>query len=175
MRALWQGRPPGAAGAPLAVRHFLYGGAPGVAEQLRDALLKKFPAAQICGTWCPPFRPLTAAEEQELAAAVSAARPDIIWVGLSTPKQEQFMAQYLSRLDTTLMFGVGAAFDFLSGRVAQAPRWLQRSGLEWCYRLYTEPRRLWKRYLFSHPRFVLGIVLQLLGLRKYPLEPDRPS
>jgi N-acetylglucosaminyldiphosphoundecaprenol N-acetyl-beta-D-mannosaminyltransferase len=91
-------------------------------------------------------------------------------VGLSTPKQEKFMAKYLSRLDVTLMVGVGAAFDFHAGRVKQAPRWMQRSGLEWFFRLCCEPRRLWKRYLRNNPRFVLGFVGQLLGIKKYSLE-----
>jgi N-acetylglucosaminyldiphosphoundecaprenol N-acetyl-beta-D-mannosaminyltransferase len=107
-------------------RHFFYGGAPGVAETRLEA---RFPGVTICGTYCPPFRPLDAAEEAGLQSAVRAARPDIIWVGLSTPKQERFMSDYLPKLDTTLMFGVGAAFDFHAGRVTQAPRWMQRSGL----------------------------------------------
>ncbi|MDR1146592.1 MAG: WecB/TagA/CpsF family glycosyltransferase [Verrucomicrobiales bacterium] len=158
-----------AATATLPVTHFLYGGADGVAEQLKAALLQKFPSARIAGTYCPPFRPLTATEADELAATVSAAKPDIIWVGLSTPKQERFMAEYLPRLDTTLMFGVGAAFDFHAGRVSQAPRWMQRGGLEWFYRLCAEPGRLWRRYLLNNPRFLYKIALQLSGIKKYPV------
>jgi N-acetylglucosaminyldiphosphoundecaprenol N-acetyl-beta-D-mannosaminyltransferase len=91
-----------------------------------------------------------------------------LWVGLSTPKQEKFMVQYLPKLDVTLMFGVGAAFDFHAGRVSQAPRWMQRSGLEWFYRLCSEPRRLWKRYLRNNPLFILGVCGQLTRLRRYP-------
>lgn len=153
-----------------AARHFFYGGAPGVAEELKARLEAKFPGVTICGTYCPPFRPLNVEEEADLQRIVRAARPDIIWVGLSTPKQERFMAEYLPKLETTLMFGVGAAFDFHAGRVPQAPRWMQRSGLEWFYRLCSEPRRLGRRYLVNNPLFLWRIFGQLSGLRKYPLE-----
>jgi N-acetylglucosaminyldiphosphoundecaprenol N-acetyl-beta-D-mannosaminyltransferase len=111
---------------------------------------------------------LNAAEERQLQDQVRAARPDILWVGLSTPKQEKFMAEYLGKLDATLMIGVGAAFDFHTGRVRQAPRWMQCSGLEWLYRLGCEPRRLWKRYLRNNPLFVLKFLGQKTGLGKYP-------
>lgn len=153
-----------------AIRHFFYGGAPGVAEELKARLEARFPGVTVCGTYCPPFRPLNAAEQADLQQIVREARPDIIWVGLSTPKQERFMAEYLSKLDTTLMFGVGAAFDFHAGRISQAPRWMQRSGLEWFYRLCSEPRRLGRRYLVNNPLFIWRIFGQLSGLRKYPLE-----
>jgi len=153
-------------------RHFLYGGAPGVAEQLKTRLEARFPGAKICGIYCPPFRPLETAEEADLQRLIHEARPDIIWVGLSTPKQERFMAEYLPKLETTLMFGVGAAFDFHAGRVSQAPRWMQRSGLEWLYRLCSEPRRLGRRYLVNNPLFIWRILGQSLGWRKYPLEEE---
>ncbi len=151
-------------------RHFFYGGAPGVAEDLKTRLETRLPGVQIVGTFCPPFRPLDAAEQAELIALVAEKTPDIIWVGLSTPKQERFMAEYLPRLNTTLMFGVGAAFDFHSGRVRQAPRWIQRSGFEWLFRTICEPRRLARRYLVNNPRFLFRIAAQLLHLRHYPLE-----
>jgi N-acetylglucosaminyldiphosphoundecaprenol N-acetyl-beta-D-mannosaminyltransferase len=151
-------------------RHFFFGGAPGVAEQLQQKLSARFPKLQIAGCFTPPFRALNAAEEKQLQEMVRAARPDIFWVGLSTPKQEKFMAEFLPRLDVTLMIGVGAAFDFHSGRVRQAPRWMQRSGLEWFYRLCQEPRRLATRYLQNNPLFALKIAGQLCGLRKYSLE-----
>lgn len=150
--------------------HFLYGGADGVADKLKAELEKRFPGIRIVGTYTPPFRPLNASEEMELIQRVNGLKPDIIWVGLSTPKQEKFMAQFSSKLDATLMFGVGAAFDFHTGRVRQAPRWMQRSGLEWFFRLCTEPRRLWKRYLSNNPRFLWRILLQFLGLRKFPMD-----
>jgi N-acetylglucosaminyldiphosphoundecaprenol N-acetyl-beta-D-mannosaminyltransferase len=150
--------------------HFLYGGAKGVAEELKEKLAAKFPGIKIVGTYTPPFRALNAVEETELIARVNGLRPDIIWVGLSTPKQEKFMAQYQAKLDATLMFGVGAAFDFHAGRVRQAPRWMQRSGLEWCFRLCCEPRRLWRRYFRNNPRFVWRFFCQWIGLKKYALE-----
>jgi len=151
-------------------RHFFYGGAPGVAEALKSRIESQFPKAKICGVYCPPFRPLNAEEEAEFIALIQEKKPDLIWVGLSTPKQERFMAEYLPKLDTTLMFGVGAAFDFHTGRVSQAPRWIQRGGFEWLYRALTEPRRLGRRYLVTVPVFLWLIAGQLLGLRKYPIE-----
>ena len=101
---------------------------------------------------------------------INKTKPDIVWVGLSTPKQESFMARYTDKLDTTLLFGVGAAFDFHAGKVRQAPRWMQRSGLEWFFRLCAEPRRLWRRYLRNNPLFLFGIFRQWTGLKKYTLE-----
>ncbi len=151
-------------------RHFFYGGANGTAERLRTVLAAKFPGLQVTGTYEPPFRPLTEAEQAALTAQVAAAKPDIFWVGLSTPKQERFMAENLACLDTTLMIGVGAAFDMLAGTKAQAPQWMQRSGLEWFYRLCQEPRRLGPRYLKNNPLFALRVLAQLSGLRKYELE-----
>lgn len=151
-------------------RHFFYGGAPGAAQELVAALVSKYPKLAVVGTYTPPFRPLTEAEKEELRAQVAQAKPDVIWVGLSTPKQEAFMADALPWLDTTLMVGVGAAFDLLSGRVKQAPRWIQRSGFEWLYRTLQEPRRLWKRYFKNNPLFVGRVFLQLTHLRAYPLE-----
>lgn len=157
----------------LGIRHFLYGGHNGTGELLRKKLLERFPGLQIVGLYEPPFRPLNAEEERALAEQVSACKPDIFWVGISTPKQEFFMSKYLSRLDTTLMVGVGAAFDMFSGLKRQAPRWIQRSGFEWFYRMCQDPKRLWRRYARNNPHFVLLALLQLLRLKKYPLEPKR--
>jgi N-acetylglucosaminyldiphosphoundecaprenol N-acetyl-beta-D-mannosaminyltransferase len=151
-------------------KHFFYGGADGVAELLAKKLKEKFPKMEIAGTFTPPFRALTAQEEKDLQEKIRAAKPDIFWVGLSTPKQEKFMAEFLPKLDATLMIGVGAAFDFHSGRVKQAPLWMQRSGLEWFYRLCQEPKRLAKRYFKNNPLFALKIIGQLCGLKKYRLE-----
>ena len=97
---------------------------------------------------------------QAVVDAINAARPDIVWVGLSTPKQERWMAAHVGRLDAPVLIGVGAAFDFHAGDAAQAPRWMQRSGLEWLFRLAVEPRRLWRRYLRNNPRFVLRVAGQ---------------
>jgi N-acetylglucosaminyldiphosphoundecaprenol N-acetyl-beta-D-mannosaminyltransferase len=151
-------------------RHFFFGGAPGVAELLAKKLNAQFPELQITGTFTPPFRAMNSDEEKNLQAIVRVARPDIFWVGLSTPKQEKFMAEFLPKLDATLMIGVGAAFDFHSGRIRQAPHWMQKSGLEWLFRLCQEPRRLAKRYLKNNPLFALKIMGQLCGFKKYPLD-----
>ncbi len=152
------------------LRHFLFGGAQGVAEVLRHRLMDRFPGLLITGVYEPPFRPLLPAEERALADQVEQARPDIFWVGLSTPKQERFMAQFHGRLGVPLMIGVGAAFDFHAGRVRQAPVWMQRSGLEWLFRLWQEPQRLWRRYLKNNPLFGWLIFCQWTGLKKYRLE-----
>jgi N-acetylglucosaminyldiphosphoundecaprenol N-acetyl-beta-D-mannosaminyltransferase len=154
--------------------HFLYGGVSGVAEALKQKLEVHFPDLKIVGTYTPPFRPLSDIEVSDLQQRVRAARPDFLWVGLSTPKQERFMAQYMSILPETKIFiGVGAAFDLLTGRIRQAPPWMQSAGLEWFFRLTQEPKRLWKRYLVSNPLFVLRAGAQLLGLRNYLL-PETP-
>jgi N-acetylglucosaminyldiphosphoundecaprenol N-acetyl-beta-D-mannosaminyltransferase len=159
-------------GRAVGLTHYFFGGAEGVAEQLRARLTARFPGLQVVGTFTPPFRPLNAAEFETLRVDVAAKRPDIVWVGLSTPKQEKFMAAHAAALDAALLVGVGAAFDFHSGRVSQAPRWMQRNGLEWFHRLCTEPTRLWKRYLIHSPMFVFRTIAQRTGLRKYPLDPS---
>jgi N-acetylglucosaminyldiphosphoundecaprenol N-acetyl-beta-D-mannosaminyltransferase len=148
--------------------HFLYGGKEGVADELRANLQRRFPWVRIVGTHTPPFRDLTADEEDSLAARVHELKPDIIWVGIGTPKQERFMMQYLPLLDSTLMFGVGAAFDFHTGRIKDSPLWVKRAGLQWLHRLIQDPRRLFWRYLRSNSAFLLHITLQLTGLRTYP-------
>jgi N-acetylglucosaminyldiphosphoundecaprenol N-acetyl-beta-D-mannosaminyltransferase len=153
-------------------RHFLFGGGAGVAGQLKSCLESRIPGVQIVGLSSPPFRPLNDAEVDALARQVSETRPHCFWVGLSTPKQERFMAHYLPRLDTCLMFGVGAAFDFHAGLVPQAPAWIQWAGLEWLFRLCKEPRRLWKRYFKIVPSFIVRAALQKCGLRKFDPVPD---
>ncbi|HWR14700.1 MAG TPA: WecB/TagA/CpsF family glycosyltransferase [Terriglobales bacterium] len=141
-------------------RHFLYGGDTGVAETLRHSLCTRVSGVDIVGTYTPPFRPLNAEEFQQLVTLVRRLKPDIIWVGLSTPKQEQFMRESLPFLDTTLMIGVGAAFDFLTGRINDSPDWLKKCGMQWAHRLAQDPRRLWKRYMFNNPRFLCALALQ---------------
>ena len=149
------------------LRHFLYGGKPGVAEQLRDTLQERFPGIQIVGTYTPPFRRLVAEEEQGLRTQLEECGADIFWVGLSTPKQENFMAEYYERLPVKLMVGVGAAFDLLSGNLREAPDWVKQIGMQWLYRLIMEPRRLWRRYLHNNPRFLLMTAMQLIRLKAY--------
>jgi N-acetylglucosaminyldiphosphoundecaprenol N-acetyl-beta-D-mannosaminyltransferase len=149
--------------------HFFYGGMDGVTEEMSRTLAKRICGLKVVGTYEPPFRPLNETEERQLRTQVAECRPDIMWVGISTPKQERFMAEYLPKLDVTLIIAVGAAFNFFSGRVRQAPRWVQRSGFEWLYRCLHEPR-LWKRYGVIIPRFLLKAAAQLSGLKKYDLE-----
>lgn len=156
------------AGVAQGLRHYLYGGTPGVAEELRRRLCERIPGLQVVGTYTPPFRPLDAAEADELTSSLVATRADVMWVGLSTPKQEKFMAEFHRLLASGIMIGVGAAFDIHAGRTVQAPRWMQRSGLEWLFRLLTEPRRLWKRYLVNNPMFVARLLEQWLMPRRYP-------
>lgn len=150
-------------------RHFLYGGNPGVVDKLQHCLEQGIAGIQICGRYTPSFSALTVAEEEEIIAAVAQARPDIIWVGLSTPKQERFMSHMIGRLDTCLMVGVGAAFDINAGLLADAPSWMKHCGLQWLHRLGTEPRRLWKRYLNNNPRFLWNLALQFAGMKSFEL------
>jgi N-acetylglucosaminyldiphosphoundecaprenol N-acetyl-beta-D-mannosaminyltransferase len=134
--------------------HFLYGGKEGVAETLKTKLETQYPGVEIVGCECPPFGPLSPEVEKSLQERISTLKPDFFWVGLSTPKQEFFMQKYLHQLDTTVMLGVGAAFDYLSGTVKEPPVWIQRSGFQWLYRIISEPRRLFSRYLKTVPRFM---------------------
>lgn len=150
-------------------RHYFYGGAEGVPELLKQKLQEKFPGIQVVGTYSPPFRAVTAEEDAQIVQMINDTQPDIVWIGLSTPKQEKWMSGHVGRISAPVMIGVGAAFDFHAGLKSQAPRFIQRSGFEWLYRLVTEPRRLWKRYLVNNPLFILGILGQKLGLRKYSL------
>jgi N-acetylglucosaminyldiphosphoundecaprenol N-acetyl-beta-D-mannosaminyltransferase len=158
------------AGRRCALRHYLCGGVPGVAEALSRKLQSHFPGMEIVGTFTPPFRDLNEAEVIGLRRDVARTRPDVIWIGLSSPKQEKFMAQHWRDLDAAVLIGVGAAFDFHSGRVRQAPRWVQRSGFEWLFRLCTEPRRLGPRYLTTTPLFALRALAQRSGLKRYTLD-----
>jgi len=148
-------------------RHFFYGGAPGVAGELAGRLRRQFPSLQVVGTYSPPFRPVTPEEDAQVAHMICEARPDVLWVGLSTPKQERWMSEHRDRLDAPVMVGAGAAFDLNTGRVKQAPRWMREHGLEWFWRLLAEPRRLWRRYLIGGAEFVWLVALELLGLKKF--------
>ena len=156
-------------GLPRSWRHFFYGGRPGVAQSLADRLTGRLPGLLVAGTYTPPFRPITEQEDQEIIRTINASGADIVWIGLSSPKQEYWMAEHLGKIDVPVMIGVGAAFDFLSGGKRQAPRWVQRSGLEWLFRFASEPRRLWPRYR-QYPKFVLLALAQLMGLKQYPID-----
>lgn len=144
--------------------HYLYGSDPATLGTLKSCLSETYPEVSIVGQHAPPFRPLSDDEFASLQADVTRCQPDIFWVGLGAPKQDIFMAETLALLDTTVMVGVGAAFDFLAGTMKEAPVWMQRSGLQWAYRLYREPGRLWRRYLINNPRFVFMLLRQKLGL-----------
>lgn len=144
-------------------RHFLYGASENTLDKLASNLQQRCPGLRIVGKYSPPFRPLTDEEDEEVVRTINEAKPDIVWVGLSTPKQEHWMASHLCRLTAPVLLGVGAAFDFHAGVKKQAPRWMQRSGLEWLFRLATEPRRLGPRYLVNNPLFVLLVLRQMLS------------
>ncbi|MBW1700408.1 MAG: WecB/TagA/CpsF family glycosyltransferase [Deltaproteobacteria bacterium] len=147
--------------------HFFYGGKQGVPELLKERLVSRFPGLKIVGTLSPPFRPLTEQEEIEFKELIESLRPDIIWVGLSTPKQEKWMFEHSGKLNARVMIGVGAAFDFHAGLLKRAPHWMQQLGLEWFFRLCVEPGRLWRRYLYNNPRFVWLILRQIIREKEF--------
>lgn len=140
-------------GQALGSRHFLFGSTPQVLDSLVAAINIRWPSAQIVGTFSPPFRQIT---DEELAAAVATideSAANIVWVGMGTPKQDDLVARF-GAISAHNYVAIGAAFEFIAGTKRQAPRWMQRSGLEWAYRLASEPRRLWRRYLLGNARFV---------------------
>jgi N-acetylglucosaminyldiphosphoundecaprenol N-acetyl-beta-D-mannosaminyltransferase len=141
------------------LRHFFYGGMPGVADSLAKRLIDQYPGLHVTGTCCPPFRELSPAEDTATVEQINAARPDIVWIGLGSPKQEKWMARHVGRIGAAALIGVGAAFDFHSGRVKWAPPWMRNLGIEWAYRLIVEPRRMWYRNLNSLV-FLAGILRQ---------------
>ena len=151
-------------------RHFFYGGAPGVADRLARRLQARYPGLIVAGTYTPPFRPVDAEEDRAVLDAIDAAAPDIVWVGLGTPKQDYWVSRHRAVLSAPVLIAIGAAFDFHAGLLRQAPRWMQRRGLEWLFRLVQEPRRLAFRYLVYNPLFVLKVAIQVTGLRAYTLE-----
>jgi len=152
-----------ASGTPM----YLYGGRDeGALELLTARLRERFPGLRIAGGFSPPFRELTQAEEQRVVADIDASGAQVVWVGTGQPKQERWMHRMRPELQAPLLVGVGAAFDFHAGLVPQAPRWMQRAGLEWSYRLAREPRRLWRRYARYNPAFVAGFARQYLRGRR---------
>src|SRR4051794_18485904 len=153
------------------LRHYLYGSTPDVLDLLIGEIRRLCPQALIAGAESPPFRPLTATERDAMIRRVTASEPDIVWVGLGTPKQDQFVDEYAHLLNATLV-AIGAAFDFVAGTKRQAPAWMQDHALEWLYRLATEPRRLWRRYLVGNTVFLIGIARDRISRgRKYESEP----
>ncbi len=152
-------------GVGKGLRHYFYGGASGVTEKLVQKIQMDFPNLQIAGLYTPPFRSLTTEEDDEVVCQINKAEADIIWVGLGSPKQEFWMQTHLGRLNAPVMVGVGAAFDFLSGNKPQAPLWMQHNGLEWLFRFFNEPKRLWPRYR-QYPKFIVLVLSEFLGVLK---------
>ena len=148
-------------------RHFFYGGKPGVAEKLASVLSKRFPRLQVAGIYAPPFRPLTPEEDDAVVRGIGEAAPDVVWIGLSTPKQEHWMNEHRGRLNASVLVGVGAAFDIHTGELRQAPRWMRERGLEWLFRLCLEPRRLWRRYIVYGSQFLFWVAIEQLGFCKF--------
>ncbi|MFT4115693.1 WecB/TagA/CpsF family glycosyltransferase [Bradyrhizobium sp.] len=146
-------------------KHYFYGGEPGVADQLVEKLTLKYPSLRVAGTQCPPFRELTAQEDERICAEIRDAQPDLIWVCLGTPKQEIWMSEHQGKCGHAIMLGVGAAFNFHAHLVKRAPQWMQRMGLEWAFRLLSEPKRLWKRYLLMAPVFATLAAREVLQRR----------
>ncbi len=145
---------------------FLYGGrTPQALARLQERLGERFPGLRIAGSFFPPFREPTAEDDERTIAAIDGSGAQVVWVGTGQPKQELWMHRMRPRLRAPLLVGVGAAFDFHAGLVAQAPPWMQRAGLEWSYRLAREPRRLWRRYARHNPRFVVGFAAQYMRER----------
>jgi N-acetylglucosaminyldiphosphoundecaprenol N-acetyl-beta-D-mannosaminyltransferase len=156
-----------ARGAESSQRFYLYGGRnQGALVQLALNLRQRYPGVKIVGGYSPPHRPLTDDEQNAVVEEITRSRADVVWVGIGVPKQEKWMARMRPRLETPVLIGVGAAFDFHAGLVSQAPNWIQESGLEWAYRLAHEPRRLWRRYLRYNPRFVAAFARQLVQHRR---------
>ncbi len=146
---------------------YYIGGEPGVADALAVEMQGRYPGLKVAGAQCPPFRELTPEEEVAMLERINSSHADIVWVGLGSPKQDLWMAKYRSAIDPPLLVGVGAAFDFFTGRQTQAPRWMQRSGTEWLFRLATNPRRLWRRYLIYNFKFLFQFGSQLASRRRY--------
>ncbi len=139
-------------------RHYFYGGAPGVAEQLAHNLSAQHPGMTVAGTHTPGMLSVGESESDEVISRINDAHPDIVWVGLGTPKQDWWAANHLEFLSAPVVIAVGAAFDFHSGRIKRAPRWMQKSGTEWLFRLSQDPKRLWKRYTVDNAAFTLEMI-----------------
>ncbi len=151
-------------------RHFFYGATEATLAKLISAISRQYPDAIIAGSHSPPFRPMTREEDAVVMRLINESNADIVWVGLSTPKQERWMAAHRRRLNAPALIGVGAAFDMEAGNVKRAPSFIRRTGLEWMYRLVLEPRRLWRRYLANNPAFVMLAMAQVSRVANFPAE-----
>jgi N-acetylglucosaminyldiphosphoundecaprenol N-acetyl-beta-D-mannosaminyltransferase len=148
-------------------RHFFFGGALGIPEELAAKLKAQFPALRVVGTYSPPFRSLTAEEDDSVIKMINDTAPDVLWVGLGCPKQERWMYEHRDRLKVPVVVGVGQAFDLHAGTKQPAPAWMREHGFEWLFRLLQEPRRLWRRYLIYGTEFLWNVSLELLGLKQF--------
>ena len=148
-------------------KYFLYGDTAATLKTLAEKLSAEFPGLKVVGTHSPPFRPLTAEEDESEIEVINQAEPDVLWVGLGTPKQERWIADHRSRLNVPVVVGVGASFKFSTGIVNRAPRLLRDMGFEWMWRLIREPKRVWRRVLIDAPQFIGLVALELTGLKKY--------
>ncbi len=146
-------------GREIGWRHYIYGGAEGVADKLAKNIVEMYPELKIVGTYCPPFREFTEQEDEKVVKMINACKPDVVWVGLGAPKQEKWMANHVGRIKATVMMGVGATFNFHSGNVRWAPAWVRKIGLEWVYRMLQEPRHCWRRNVI-YPWYVFSIIDQ---------------
>lgn len=149
-------------------KHFLSGGREGVAEKLAKACAEKFNNHNIVGTHCPPFRDIQESEFEELGNRINELGADIVWIGISTPKQEKFAHRLSKYTKVKYLITVGAAFDYHTDSITPAPGWIQEAGLEWAFRLYMEPKRLWKRYINIVPKFLVFGIMDIFGLYKHP-------
>ena len=143
---------------------FLYGGYPGANDKIEAYLEERYEGVNIVGKYTPPFRPLTDQEDQEFCDLVNSLQPDFIWVGLGSPKQDVWIEDHLEKIRGCIMMPSGATFDFFSGRIRQAPKWIRESGFEWFFRLTQDFRRLWKRYTVYNIVFLFFFALQLLRI-----------
>lgn len=158
LRATFERRP--------GLTHFFYGGAPGVAEDVGRILAERYPDSRVVGSMSPPMGLRPDVVDPGTVAAIEAARPDVVWVGLGHPKQELWMRTMSPRLDVPVLAGVGAAFDFVAGTKKEAPGWMKRAGLQWLHRLLSEPRRLWRRYLVGNARFLWLLLRESVERRR---------
>ena len=154
-------------------KNYFYGSSENVLNKLRENLNKKYPGLVISGMHAPPFRQLAKEEDDRIVEKINNNGPDIIWVGLGSPKQDLWMHEHRSRINAPVMIGVGAAFDFLAEVKPQAPRWIRNNGFEWLFRLITEPKRLWRRYLIDNPRFIYYVGMELF-LRVFAFRKIKP-
>jgi N-acetylglucosaminyldiphosphoundecaprenol N-acetyl-beta-D-mannosaminyltransferase len=152
---------------------FLYGGAPDAPDKIEEYLSKRFEGIKVVGKYSPPFRTLSEAEDHAVCEMINQARPDFLWVGLGSPKQDLWISQHVETIRGTIMVASGATFDFFSGRIKQAPAWVRESGFEWLYRLTKDFRRLWVRYIVYNFIFVVMFSLQLTRLRSFPASTER--